>query len=62
MFQQTNSLTVSGIVTASGKTQLRSMTVARLRNYLEAYGIQPKSMMLEKGDLVEAILDARVNA
>ena len=47
-------------VTASGKTQLRGMSVHRLRTYLDAYGIKPKSV-LEKDDLIEAILDARVS-
>ncbi|CAG7849922.1 SubName: Full=Uncharacterized protein {ECO:0000313/EMBL:CCA73508.1} [Serendipita indica DSM 11827] len=45
-------------VTASGKSQLRGMTVQRLRTYLDAYGIKPKSV-LEKDDLIEAIIDAR---
>lgn len=45
-------------ITASGKSQLRGMTVQRLRTYLDAYGIKPKSV-LEKDDLIEAIIDAR---
>ena len=36
------------------------MSVHRLRTYLDAYGIKPKSV-LEKDDLIEAILDARVS-
>ncbi|PVF97404.1 hypothetical protein CPB86DRAFT_856844 [Serendipita vermifera] len=45
-------------ITASGKTQLRGMPVGKLKGYLDAYGIQPKSIV-EKNDLIEAILDAR---
>ncbi|KIM24251.1 hypothetical protein M408DRAFT_331884 [Serendipita vermifera MAFF 305830] len=45
-------------ITACGKSQLRGMPVGRLRNYLEAYGIKPKSA-IEKDDLIEAIIDAR---
>jgi hypothetical protein len=35
------------------------MPIARIRNYLAAYGIKPKSA-IEKDDLIEAIIDARV--
>jgi hypothetical protein len=35
------------------------MPITKLRVYLDAYGIKPKSM-LEKDDLIEAIIDARV--
>jgi hypothetical protein len=35
------------------------MPITKLRIYLDAYGIKPKSM-LEKDDLIEAIIDARV--
>jgi hypothetical protein len=53
------SLTLANTVTASGKSQLRGMAITKLRVYLDAYGIKPKSM-LEKDDLIEAIIDARV--
>ncbi|KAG8762300.1 hypothetical protein FRC15_008577, partial [Serendipita sp. 397] len=46
-------------ITASGKSQLRDMPVAKLRMYLDAYGIKPR-IAVEKDDLVEAIIDARV--
>ncbi|KAG9028757.1 hypothetical protein FS842_004707 [Serendipita sp. 407] len=45
-------------ITASGKSQLRDMPVAKLRMYLDAYGIKPR-IAVEKDDLVEAIIDAR---
>jgi len=35
------------------------MPIARIRGYLDAYGIKPKSA-IEKDDLIEAIIDARV--
>jgi hypothetical protein len=35
------------------------MPIARIRSYLDAYGIKPKSA-IEKDDLIEAIIDARV--
>lgn len=53
--------THTNTVTACGKSQLRSMPVGRLRNYLDAYGIKPKSA-IEKENLIEAIIDARVRA
>jgi hypothetical protein len=35
------------------------MPITRIRSYLDAYGIKPKSA-IEKDDLIEAIIDARV--
>ena len=47
-------------VTASGRTQLRSMPVPTLKAYLKAYGLSSPANMLEKEEIVDAILNARV--
>ncbi|KAG8886308.1 hypothetical protein FRB98_001328 [Tulasnella sp. 332] len=48
------------IVTASSRNQLRAVPMAKLRAYLKAFSIQAQGA-LEKDDIVQAILDARVS-
>jgi Rho termination factor, N-terminal domain len=46
-------------VTASGKAQLKSMPLGKLKKYANAYNIRT-SHAVEKDDVIEALLSARV--
>lgn len=46
-------------VTAGGRQHLKALPLARLKTYLDAYGIR-RDGALEKGDLVDTIIAARV--
>lgn len=46
-------------ITASGRTQLRAQTVASLRAYMKAYGLSVPQNVLEKEEIVDAVLAAR---
>lgn len=46
------------LVTASGRVQLKQLTLAKLKKYLNAYGIK-HDRAVEKDDLVNAALEAR---
>lgn len=46
-------------MTASGAGQLRGMSLSKLKSYANAYDIDI-SRAVEKGDIVEAIVRARV--
>lgn len=48
------------LVTASSKNKLRAIPLARLRAYMNAYNVGTGSVAVEKDDLVEAIMRARV--
>lgn len=50
------------IVTASGRTQLRAQPVSVLRAYLKAYGLSLPANVLEKEEIVDAVIAARVRA
>ena len=47
-------------VTAGGRGQLRALPVSRLRSYIKAYGLPTPPNVLEKDDIVDAVLAARV--
>lgn len=47
-------------VTSSGKAQLRSVALARLKAYMKAYNIPTAANIIEKDDIVDAIIAARV--
>lgn len=46
-------------VTANGRAQLRNMPVSTLRAYMKAYGLSIPSNVLEKGEIVDAVVAAR---
>lgn len=46
------------IVTAAGRNHLKSMSLAKLKNYLNAYDIKT-TRVVEKDDLIDAIVNAR---
>jgi hypothetical protein len=48
------------LVTAAGRTQLKSMPMSKLRNYINAYNISTERVV-EKDDLIDALLKARVS-
>lgn len=47
-------------VTAAGRTQLKSMPMSKLRNYINAYNISTERVV-EKDDLIDALMKARVS-
>lgn len=47
-------------VTAGGKGYLRTMPMTRLKNYIQSYNIKLGPDVLEKDDLIDAIIAARV--
>lgn len=47
-------------VTAAGKGQLRGLTLAKLKKYAKDYGIDV-STVLEKDDLIDRLIVARVS-
>lgn len=49
-------------VTAGGKGYLRTQSLARLRNYIQAYNIKIGRDILEKDEIIDAIVAARVSA
>ncbi|KLO13325.1 hypothetical protein SCHPADRAFT_852640 [Schizopora paradoxa] len=48
-------------ITAGGKGYLRTQALARLRNYIQAYNIKIGRDILEKDDIIDAIVAARNN-
>lgn len=48
------------LVTASGRGQLRSLPLGQLKSYLKAYGLPSPAGVIEKDDIVDAVLAARV--
>lgn len=60
--RQSTSSPIHATVTASGRTQLRAQTVSTLRAYLKAYGLSVPANVLEKEEIVDAVLAARVRA
>ncbi|KAF9511633.1 hypothetical protein BS47DRAFT_1141928 [Hydnum rufescens UP504] len=46
-------------ITASGRGKLRALPVSQLRNYLKAYGLPTPTNVLEKDDIVDAVMAAR---
>lgn len=46
------------IVTAASRNHLKNMSLAKLKNYLNAYDIKT-TRVVEKDDLIDAILNAR---
>lgn len=53
-------LDVFFLVTAGQKPYLRTQSMAQLKNYMLAYNIKLKMNALEKDDLINAIISARV--
>lgn len=53
-------MVITGLVTAGGKGYLRSQSLAKLKNYIQAYNIKIGMSVLEKEDLINAIVSARV--
>ena len=53
-------LDVLFLVTAGEKPYLRTQSMAQLKNYMLAYNIKLKMNALEKDDLINAIISARV--
>ena len=47
-------------VAASGKTHLRDMPLSKLKNYMQAYNIRMSADLIEKDDIVDRIIAARV--
>jgi hypothetical protein len=47
-------------VTAGGRSYLRSLSLTRLKKYVDAYNIKTDGV-LEKDDLIEKIIAARVS-
>ncbi|CAA7269961.1 unnamed protein product [Cyclocybe aegerita] len=45
-------------ITAAGRTALKALSLSKLRNYINAYGIKT-DRVVEKDDLIDAILNAR---
>ena len=50
------------VVTAAGRTQLKSMPMSKLRNYINAYNIKTVDRIVEKDDLIDAIIKVRVSS
>lgn len=50
------------LVTAGGKGYLRTMSLSRLKNYVQAYNIKIGRDVLEKDDIIDAIIAARVRS
>lgn len=49
-------------VTAGGKAYLRSLSIAKLKNYIQAYGLRLGADVIEKDDVIDAIVSARVRS
>ena len=49
------------LVTAGGKGYLRSQPIAKLKRYVQAYNIPLGADVIEKDDVVDAIIAARVS-
>jgi hypothetical protein len=52
---------MKAIVTAAGRNQLKAMTLAKLKRYINAYNIRI-DRAVEKDDLIDAIIMARVSS
>ena len=48
-------------VTAGGKGYLRTLSLAKLKNYMQSYGMRLGPDVLEKEDVIDAIINARVS-
>lgn len=46
-------------ITAGGKTFLRSVPLSKLKNYMQAYGLKINTGVIEKDDIINAIITAR---
>lgn len=49
------------VVTAAGRAKLKTMPMSKLRNYINAYNIKTVDRIVEKDDLIDAILRVRVS-
>ena len=50
------------LVTAGGKAYLRTQSIARLKAYIQAYGLRLGGNVIEKDDVIDAIMAVRVSA
>ena len=50
-----------GAVTAGGKGYLRTLSLAKLKNYMQSYGMRLGPDVLEKEDVIDAVINARVS-
>lgn len=54
-------IAITDTVTAGGKGYLRTLSLAKLKNYMQSYGIRLGPDVLEKEDVIDAIINARVS-